>query len=161
RIGNTLIATPLLLALRQRFPGARVDFLGADTTSTLLAHLPVDTVHLVSRRFIARPWKFVALFIRLRRMHYDAAIDAGMGSFSGALYTYLTGARYRVGCGGKTDRFLNVRLPGVSVTHAYDKRVAFAHLLGVSCPGHPLYEIDSAERAAAFALLDELDLTAE
>src|SRR5262249_15149246 len=127
----------------------------------LLAHLPVDTVHLVSRRFVARPWKFIALFARLRRMHYDAAIDAGMGSFSGAMYTYLSGARYRIGCGGKTDRFLNVRLPEVTVSHVYEMRVAFARLFGATCPDHPLYETTPAERSAALALLQRLELATE
>jgi len=161
RIGNTLIATPLILALRERFPGARLDYLSGDTTGALLAYLPVDTVHLVSRRFVIQPWRFVALFTRLRRLHYDVAVEAGMGSFSGALYTYLTGARYRVGCGGKTDRFLNVRLPEVRVAHPYEKRVAFARLLGVSCPDHPVYEISPAERSAALALLERCELAAE
>lgn len=154
RIGNTLIATPLIIALRERFPGAEVDYLGGDTTGVLLDQLPVHMVHLVSRRFIARPWRFVALFARLRRLHYDVAVEGGMGSFSGALYTYLTGARYCVGCGGKADRFLNVRLPEVRVTQPYDRRVAFAHLLGVSCPAQPLYKVSPAEGSAAMALLE-------
>jgi lipopolysaccharide heptosyltransferase III len=161
RIGNTLISTPLIVALRERFPGASLDYLSGDTTSALLAHLPVDTVHLVSRRFVTRPWRFVALFTRLRRLHYDVAVEAGMGSFSGALYTYLTGARYRVGCGGKTDRFLNVRLPAVHVAHKYEEPVAFARLLGVSCPDHPVYEIGPAERSAALTLLRRWELATE
>src|SRR5271169_4096153 len=68
RIGNTLIVTPLIFALRQRFPGARLDYLTGDTTAILLAHLPVDTVHFISRQFLTRPWRFVALFARLRRV---------------------------------------------------------------------------------------------
>jgi heptosyltransferase III len=160
RIGNTLITAPLTLALRQRFPGARVDYLGGDTTAALLAHLPVDTVHLVSRRFLIQPWRFIALFARLRRERYDVAVEGGMGSFSGGLYTYLTGARYRVGCGGKADRFLNVRLPGVHTVHAYDAPLAFARLLGVSCPAHPVYAVRAQEQTAALALLTRLDLAA-
>ncbi len=161
RIGNTLITTPLVLALRERFRDAQLDYLGGDTTAALLAHLPIHTVHLVSRRFLARPWKFVALFARLRRMRYDVAVEGGMGSFSGALYTYLTGARYRVGCGGKADRFLNVRLPKGRVSHAYDRPVAFARLLGVSCPSQPVYQIGAAERSAAVAVLEECELAAD
>ena len=158
RIGNTLITAPLILALRQRFPGARLDYLAGDTTATLLAHLPVDTVHIVSRRFVAQPWRFAALFARLRRAHYDVAVEAGMGSFSGGLYTYLTGARYRVGCRGKADRFLNVRLPEVHTAHAYDGPPAFARLLGVSCPAHPVYVVSAEEQTAALALLARLEL---
>lgn len=158
RIGNTLIATPLISALRQRFPGAQLDYLCGDTTASLLAHLPVDTVFPISRRFILRPWRFITLFVRLRRTHYDVAIDGGMNSFSGGLYTYLTGAHYRIGCGGKADRFLNVRLPQVRAAHAYDSVPAFARLLGVSCPGHPVYEVGAEEQAAALGVLMRLQL---
>jgi heptosyltransferase-3 len=131
-----------------------------DTTAALLAHLPVDTVHLVSRRFITQPWRFVALFARLHRVCYDVAVAGGMGSFSGGLYTYLSGARYRVGCGGKADRFLNVRLPQVHTSHAYDTPLAFARLLGVSCPDHPVYAVSTEEQSVALALLARLELAA-
>jgi heptosyltransferase-3 len=94
----------------------------------------------------------------LRRTHYDVAVDGGMNSFSGGLYTYLTGAHYRIGCGGKADRFLNVRLPPVRAAHAYDSVPAFARLLGVSCPDHPVYEVGAEERAAALLVLTRLHL---
>jgi heptosyltransferase-3 len=112
----------------------------------------------VSRSFVMRPWRFVALFARLRRMHYDVAVEGGMGSFSGALYAYLTGARYRIGRGAELETFLNVRVPPVRVSHAYDKRVAFAAQLAVRCPDHPVYEISAAEDGAALASLGQWGL---
>jgi heptosyltransferase-3 len=161
RIGNTLMTTPLILALRQRFPDAQVDYLGGDTTSVLLAHLPVQRVYSVSRGFILRPWRFFALFAHLRRTHYDVAVEGGIGSFSGTLYTYLTGARYRIGCGNNGERFLNVRLPVLQGMHPYDRRVAFAGLLGTSCPGRPLYHVSPDEHGAALALLARRTLAAD
>jgi heptosyltransferase-3 len=161
RIGNTLMATPLIPALRQRFPDAHIDYLGGDTTSVLLAHLPVQNVYNVSRRFILQPWRFVALFARLRRIHYDVAVEGGIGSFSGTLYTYFTGARYRIGCGANGERFLNVRLPVLAGMHPYERRVAFARLLGASCPGRPVYEVGAAERSAAVAVLERCHLAAD
>jgi len=158
RIGNTLIASPLVLALRRRFPGARLDYLSGDTTASLLEHLPVDAVHSVSRRFILRPWQFVALFVRLRRMHYDVAVEAGMGSFSGGLYTLLTGARYRIGVSGRANRFLNVRLAHPKTAHVYDSAVAFARLLGADCPDHPVYAISAEESARAAVILRDIGL---
>ncbi len=158
RIGNTLITAPLVPALRQRFPGARLDYLCGDTTAGLLAHLPLDTVYAVSRRQIARPWNFVALFAQLRRQHYDVAVDGGMGSFSGGLYTYLTGARHRIGCAGSAERFFDVRLPRPRASHAYDMPVLFAHMLGASCADRPLYEVGSEESAAALDRLRGLGL---
>ncbi len=158
RIGNTLLATPLILALRERFPGAQLDYLCGDTTAPLLAHLPVDTVYPVSRRFITRPWRFVALFIRLRRKHYDVAVEGSMNSFSGGLYAYLTGAHYRIGCTGKADHFLNVRVPFERAAHAYASIPAFARQLGARCPDRPVYNVSAEERSAALLVLEPLQL---
>jgi heptosyltransferase-3 len=152
RIGNTLIVSPLVLALHQRFPGAQIDFLSGDTTATLLANLPVATVHSISRRFITRPWQFVAFIRRLRRVRYDVAVETG-SSFSGGLFAFLSGARYRIGGTGKSDRFFNVRLPQTFREHMYDKPVAFARLLGADCPDHPVYVVSAAEAAQAEAFL--------
>jgi len=153
RIGNTLISTPLVTALQRRFPQARIDWLSGDTTASLLSHLPLGRVWTISRRFILRPWQFVALFYRLRRERYDVAVEAGMGSFSGGLYTWLTGARHRLGCAGKGDRFLDVRVAPISVEHVYDSPVAFAHRLGVECEDHPLYIVSAEEAASAEKVL--------
>jgi heptosyltransferase-3 len=153
RIGNTLITTPLVLALRERFPGSRLDYLGGDTTASLLASLPVDTVYAVSRWQIARPWEFVALFSRLRAQRYDVAVDGGMGSFSGGLYTYLAGARHRIGCTGAAERFFDVRLPRPHAERAYEMPVLFARMLGVSCPDRPVYQVGPAEQRSALSSL--------
>ena len=126
RIGNTVITSPIVPALRGRFPGAELHLLGADTTAGLLAGLPVDAVHAMSRRFILRPWQFVALMRRLRALRFDVAVEAGLGSFSGSLFTYLSGARYRVGVEGSGERFLNVRLPRPRPEHCYDRLPGFA-----------------------------------
>lgn len=161
RIGNTLIASPLVLALRQRFPGAQLDFLSGDKTATLLANLPLSTVHSVSSRFIVRPWRFVALFWRLRRLRYDVAVETG-SSFSGGLYTFLSGARYRIGATGKGDHFFNLRLPHhVFPEHIYDRPVAFARLLGADCPDHPIYVVTAAETARAEEFLHAIGFVAD
>jgi heptosyltransferase-3 len=159
RIGNTLFATPLVPALRERFPGARLEMLTGDTTTSLLAHLPIDAIHTVSRFHVLFPWRFVALFWRLRRAHFDVAVEAGRGSFSGALYAFLSGARYRIGCTGRGDRFLNVRLPRIPVAHAYDGAAGFARSFGASCADRPVYRVSPAEDAEAVRILAELGLS--
>lgn len=161
RMGNVLLATPLVLAARERFPGAHLEMLVGDTTRSLLGGLPVDAVHCVSRFHILYPWRFVALFRRLRRTRFDVAIAAGPGSFSGGLYTFLSGARYRIGWQGRGDRFLNVRLPRSRVTHAYDSAPAFARSMGVSCADRPVYRVSRAEDAEAVRILGELGLADE
>ncbi len=158
RLGNALITSPLVEAVRDRFPGARVDYLGGEGTLALLDGLPVDETHVMSRGFVLRPWRFVALFARLRRRRYDVALECALGSFSGGLYTYLSGARFRIGVAGAGDRFLNVRLEPAPVTHAYDGPVELARRLGVGCRNRPVYVVHEGERAAAGELLAGLGL---
>ena len=153
RIGNTLITAPLIAALQARFPSARLDYLGADTTDVLLRHFPIDRTYCISRRFILRPWELLGLLRRIRRERYDVAIDAGMGSTSGGFYTYVTGASHRIGVDGAGQRFLTTRLPPPQVSHAYDGPVAFSIALGAPCQDYPAYVVSADERADALGTL--------
>jgi hypothetical protein len=107
RLGNALITSPLIAALRERFPGARIDYLGGEGTLAVLDGLPIDDRMPMSRGFVLRPWRFVALFLELRRRRYDLAIEGAMGSFSGGLYVWLSGARHRLGVPRRNERFLD------------------------------------------------------
>jgi len=158
RLGNALITSPLVAALRARFPQARIDYLGGEGTLTVLENLPIDERYVMSRGFVLRPWRFVALFLRLRRRAYDVAVEGAMGSFSGGLYTYLSGARYRIGVPRRNERFLNVRLPPTPIAHTYDGSVAFARHLGVTCADRPVYVVTAAEARAAASVLAALGL---
>jgi heptosyltransferase-3 len=158
RIGNIVLATAWLPALHARFPSARIDYLVGDSMASLLEGLPIAHVYQVSRQFIVAPWRFVALFLRLRREHFDLAIDGGMGSYSGALYGFLSGARQRLGFAGRGDRFLTVRLPRPSLKSAYEAAAAFARALGVTCPTQAIYSVSAAEDAAAVERLHGLGL---
>jgi heptosyltransferase-3 len=160
RIGNTILATPLIPALRDLFPGAQLEILGTENTQVLLEHLSVDQVHVVSRRFILRPWKLLGLLRRLRREHIDVAVEAGMGSFSGGLYAWLSGARFRVGVEGAGARFLNVRVPRPRPAHVYDRIPTFARSLGATCTDNLIYRVSAAESAAAEQVLRERALDA-
>lgn len=160
RLGNALISSPLIAALRTRFPGACLDYLGGEGTLSVLDGLAVDRRIVMSRGFVLRPWRFVALFLELRRRRYDLAIEGAMGSFSGGLYTWLSGARHRLGVPRRNERFLDVRLPPTPVAHAYDGPVAFAAHLGVECADRPTYVVDPVEARAARELLGARGLLA-
>jgi len=158
RLGNALITSPLVEALQQRFPDARLDYLGGEGTLSVLDGLPIAERLVMSRGFVLRPWRFVELFLRLRRRRYDLAIELAMGSFSGGLYAYLSGARHRLGVPRRNERLLDVRLPPTPVAHAYDGPVAFARHLGVDCVDRPVYSVTATEAGAARLLLVRLGL---
>jgi len=46
RLGNALISTPVIDALRERFPSATIDYLATDKTLPLLQQRPVDNFYL-------------------------------------------------------------------------------------------------------------------
>lgn len=158
RIGNTLMTNAIIPALRERFPGARLEYLTGDTTVALLDGLPIDEIHPMSRGYVSRPWEFVALFQRLRARSFDVAVEAGMGSFSGGLYSYLSGARWRIGIEGPGERFMNVLFPRPVCMHAYDDALEIGDALGMECSDRPLYTVTERETGSALALLDGLGL---
>lgn len=153
RIGNTVLTTALIPVLQARFPAARIEYLAGDTAAALLDGLPIDRVHRISRGFLLAPWRAFALLLRLRRARFDLAVDGGMGSYSGALYAFLSGARHRVGFDGRGNRFLTVRFAPTRLEHAYDGAAAFAQALGVSCPSRPRHCALPAEQTTALSTL--------
>jgi heptosyltransferase-3 len=156
RIGNIVLATALLPVVRARFPGARLDYLAGDVAASLLDGQPIDRVYCISRRFLLAPWGFVALFLRLRREHYDVAVDGGIGSYSGALYALFSGARQRIGYDGRGSRFLTVCLgPPPRIANAYETAGELARALGVTCQTRPTYHVRPEEDATAKTMLGE------
>lgn len=106
RVGNLLLATPLLESLRARFPAARIELLASTRAQALLTRHPaIDELLPFRKRALLEkdgplrtPW-------RLRRRRYDLAIDAGNPtdpSATQAILVRLAGARHTVGvdCGG-------------------------------------------------------------
>ena len=158
RIGNTLTSTPLIAAMRARFPGAQLDYFGADTTAFLLENLPLDSVFRMSRSFILRPWAYVRLLGDLRRRKYDLAVAVGNGSFSDMICMRALNARYRMGSGQWAEGTCNILVDSIGRCHAYDVPVAMARVLGVDCRDKPAYAVSREERDKALARMAEIGL---
>lgn len=156
RIGNTLITARLIPSIQKYFPQARLDFLGAQPTLPLLENMGLGKMEALSRSHSYRWFSFLCMIHRLRKEHYDVAIDCGRGSMTSALLTSLMGSRYRLGEDrGRTRRLLNVRLSTDRQYHVYDSLAAFASALqgeGES-PAIPYYQVSERERLDAKAWL--------
>lgn len=98
RVGNVLLTTPLLRAVREAFPAARVDVLVAASKRALVEGL----AHVISferRALFMRPCAFMRILLRLRRERYDVAIDAShwhQFSVSSAMLLAWSGAPIRI-----------------------------------------------------------------
>lgn len=156
RIGNTLISTPLIAVFRTRFPLARIDYLGADSTVALLAHFPLDRIYSMSRSFILHPWTYLRLLFRLRREKYDLAVQIGNDSFSGMLSMMATGARYKMGSGKWARGICNIVVDTSCSNHAYDDPQYYGQALGTPCRNRPFYIVSSEENDAAQVLLEKI-----
>ncbi len=157
RLGNALLATPIVAGVATIWPGAQIDVLATDSTADVFWRLPgVGRVYPVSRRFILRPWGVLALIGKVRREHYDVAVEAGMGSFSGGLWCALSGARHRTGQEGRNRRFLDAPLGSIAVRHVYDWVPELVRRLGGHAAERPIFALRPEDEASAREVLGEL-----
>lgn len=101
RVGNLLLLTPLLAALRQRFPNAELALLCHEKVDRVVAQLPfaVRRYHYVKWAFFSERSSF-RLIRQLRRQGFDVAIDAGgieKASLTHPVMTRLAGAKATIG----------------------------------------------------------------
>jgi lipopolysaccharide heptosyltransferase II len=129
-IGDVLMATPSLAALRAKYPGARIDVLIGEWAMPVLATNPhVDRLIVVDEMIFWRKkiFSLLALLLRLRRARYDKVYVMHWSSFF-ALFAFLTGAREREGFDrdGRA-KFLTRKIPfreGVKGSHTVEKYLA-------------------------------------
>jgi len=141
RIGDVLLATPLIRSLRQSWPDTAIDALVFDGTQDIIAANP-DV-----RRILAIPERpgllpHLAFALRLAR-HYDLALSLVPGDRP-TFYAFIAGRR-RAGLLLDTRKerwkrpFLNHWIPfdGLN-THTVRMHLALARLLGVRVHGDPV-----------------------
>lgn len=93
-IGDVLLATPTLQALKAAYPAARLTVVvNAGTEDVLLNHPDIDRIMTVEKKSFAAQWRLIAA---LRRSRYDSVIDLTDGDRS-AWLSWLSGAPTRIG----------------------------------------------------------------
>ncbi len=92
RVGNQILTTPLLRALKLGIPHAELHLLASARKASVVLNRRVDRVIPFEKRLaFRRPWRLVALLRGLRRERYDVVVEAG--HWSGASLTALLLAR--------------------------------------------------------------------
>lgn len=95
-IGDVLLSVPTVKALKQTFPDAVVTYLLNAETGPMIEGLP--HVNEVIRFYRKRGFLYqLSLLAGLRRSRFDLTVDLSGGGDRGALWSFFTGARYRIG----------------------------------------------------------------
>jgi predicted lipopolysaccharide heptosyltransferase III len=152
-IGDTVLATPSLYALKRFLPNARVDILVEDWVAPLLDNYPhVDNVialergGLITRARVAR---------ELRAANYDVVYNLHGGT-TATFLTRATGARHRVGFKSyQYGQLHNHQAPSPLLiwqqpkTHSVEQQLALLGWTGVPVTDRPRTSLGISSQAAA------------
>lgn len=159
RVGNLVLLTPFLHSLKQSLPGAHVTLLHHAGTESLLKEAPHIDAHLYfHKRFLSA----LRLLLRLRRLRFDIAFEAGAvdtSSLTHSLMTRLSGARLLIGP-QKVRRLYHIAVPRLGTqsapVHEIDERLnllsPFTHAVKerALCLFTPLQLQSMAQKAQTF-----------
>lgn len=161
RIGDVVLSTPVLEALKKNYPGAEIHMLVRDSVVPIIRHHED-----LSRTIVYRPNSvhsglvgFYRLWRTIRREHYDVAITLQV-QFKVSLAVYLSRIRYRVGPLSKWysyhffNRGIRQRRSSVSM-HEADYNLMLLRKLGIRVPARRYdpritVDADAKERMRAF-----------
>lgn len=160
-IGDTVLATPSLKALRRAAPNAQIDILLENWVAPVLEGFDaVDSVIPVGKSTSER----VKIARYLRKQRYDVAFNLHGGT-TATLFTFATGAKRRVGFADYQYPFLytdllssSVDFWGRSPTHSAEQQLALIGFTGVPVDDLPKTSLAVTDKALASV---EEKLTAE
>lgn len=137
-IGDVVHGLPVLCALREHFPGARLGWVVERTTAALLKdHPALDELIVLPRGWLRSPGEVWRLRKRLRAFQPDMTIDM-QGLTKSALVARLAGCRRRIGFGDNKGRelspWLNSELVVAPAGHVIDCNLQLLKPLGIHSP---------------------------
>ena len=179
-IGDLLLATPSLRALRETYPHARIDLLVTPASAGLLDGWElIDRVIMLDKYLFDYPQQLLKnprnllrlrpLWHNLRDGDYDAVLllhhlTLFFGRLKHQVLMRATAAKWRVGLDNGHGWFLNVRVKdnGFGAMHEADYNLAVAKAAGATTNDKRLtVPISVEERKQARQLIQETDLAGE
>lgn len=171
-IGDLLLATPALQALRETYPEAKIDLLVTPASAGLLNGWNVVNDIIVldkylfdsPRQILKNPRmlsQLTPLFEELRHNNYDAVVlmhhlTLPFGRLKYQALTFATGAKWRVGLDNGHGWFLNARVKdaGFGVLHEAEYNLALVETLGSAIRRANLFvPLSDEERRQAWRLV--------
>lgn len=173
-IGDLLLATPALRALRETYPQAQIDLLVTPDSAGLLNGWEVINNTIVLDKYLFDDPKAILknprtllrlkdLWQTLRGGHYDAVLllhhlTLPFGRLKHQLLMRATGAKWRVGLDNGHGWFLNVHVEdhGFGALHEAEYNMAVASAVGATVRSKDLeLPLQEQERAAALQIMHE------
>ncbi len=135
-IGDVVHGLPVAVALRKRFPQARIAWLVEEKIAPLIENHPaLDEIWTVPKAWMKSFSTIRDLRKRLREFSPDVAIDL-QGLLKSSFAAWLSGAKTRIGFGGKDgregSRWLNNRLVTPTRDHVIDRNLQLLEPLGIT-----------------------------
>lgn len=161
-IGDVVLTTPAIHAVRARFPDAHIAYLVEPAAAPIVEHNPhlSEVIIAPRRRGAAGLVAELALIKRLRRGRYDLAIDFHGGPRA-SLLTFLSGARRRIGYDVRgrgwmyTERVVRPR--DLQPRHSVQNQFDLLAPLGIPAPEAATYPVDMpVDRHVAIAVAARL-----
>jgi predicted lipopolysaccharide heptosyltransferase III len=157
-IGDVLLATPTVRAIKAARPDVRVTMMvNRGTEDVLSCNQDLDEVMVLDKGSLAAQWRFV---VGLRRRRFDTVIDLTDGDRS-AFLSWISGAPVRIGFNDehrwRGQCYTQVVKPVPGVRHRIDRDLDALKILNVDAESKvPLLWLTPEEEATAEQLLDQL-----
>lgn len=171
-IGDLLLATPALQALRETYPLAKIDLLVTpDSAGLLNGWDAINEIIVLNKYLFDNPRQLLRnpttlrqlapLVQQLRHNQYDAVLlmhhlTLPFGRLKYQLLTFAAGAKWRVGLDNGHGWFLNasVKDNGFGAMHEADYYLAVAHMIGATIRNKKLFvPLSDEERRQAWRLV--------
>lgn len=151
-IGDTVLMTPCLQALKEWRPGVEIDVVTEALAAPVLeGHPRVDHLLIAGQSTSSR----LAVLAQLRSKRYDLAFNLHGGS-TAMILTALSGARHTVGYRGQQGSWLlKLRAPGPDVilarkrVHSVEQQLALLQWAGAPSLENPRLNLATSAAAAA------------
>ena len=122
---------PVIVALRHRFPYADIAWLIEENTAPLvLDHWTVNRFIVVRSDWMKHLSEILRIRQRLRSFSPQVAVDP-QNSFGSSLATWLSGAKYRIGFGGKRFHRLHTTHVAAEDTHRIEQNRQLLQPFGI------------------------------
>lgn len=165
-IGDTILSVPVLNALRQSYPDAKIAWVTEKASSQLIqGHAALDQLFVTDKRAFKSLRQFWRLAKSIRQWQPDLTIDL-QGLTKSALLSWFSGAGRRIGFerdvfdGRELSTYLNNQCLRPSSKHMIDRGLELLHLLGVQA-SQVSFDLPETESEIEFAetTVRKLELT--